>query len=281
MNNLIFRLVVFFFVPMIFLPSCTMRKKLSATRSVHINKISEREMEVLLKKNELKFNWIAARFSADASLDSSQISFNVSLRGRRDSELWLSMTAPLIGIEVARAIITKDSVKFMDRIHSQYFSGDFNFINKLLHADLDFDMLQSMLIGNSTDFYEDEEKLHSAVDDGRYLLSTIRKRKLRKVISRNKELKEPAQSIWLDPETFKIVHLLFNDFNQNRTFDAAFDKFDKIDSMLFPYQIHYSIKAEKNVDVKIEYSKVSINTVQTFPFGIPPKYERIIYREKQ
>ncbi len=279
MNRLFFRVILFLFLTVLALPSCTVRKKLTATRSSHITKHSARETEALLKKNELQFTWISARFSADAALDSSQVSFNVSLRGRRDSVLWFSMT--VIGVEAARAIITKDSVKFMDEIHGQYFAGDFNYINKLLNADLDFDMLQSMLIGNSTDFYEEEEKLHAAVDDGRYLLSTIRKRKLKKVITRNKELKDPAQSIWLDPQTFKIVRLLFNDFNQNRTFEASFDKFDKIDSMLFPYQIHYSIKAEKNVDVKIDYSKVNINSVQSFPFKVPSRYERIIYREKQ
>ncbi len=262
------------------LSSCKLRNKLYATRSLVINKRSAKETEALLKRSEFRFNWITARFSTDAILDSSQISFNVSLRGRKDSVLWMSMTVPVIGLEAARAIITKDTVKFMDQIHSQYFIGDFNYINKMLHADLDFEMLQALLIGNSTDFYEEDEMLHSAIDDGRYLLSTIRKRKLHKVIERNKEYKEPAQSMWLDPQTYKIVRMMFNDFNQNRTFDASFDKFDHVDSTLFPYQIHYHVKAEKNIDIKIEYSKVAINAAQTFPFRIPSKYERIVYREK-
>ncbi len=275
------RLLLLLFNASVFLSSCTLHKKIAATRSAHLTRYSEKETEALLKKNEFKFDWIAARFSTDASMDSSQTSFNVSLRGRRDSVLWLSLTAPVIGIEAARVMITKDSVKVMDRIHSQYFVGDFNFINKMLHADLDYDMMQSMLIGNSTEFYEEDEKLHAAIDDGRYLLSTVRKRRLHKIIVHNKELKEPAQSIWLDPGNFKIVRLLFNDFTQNRSFDASFDKFDKIDSMLFPFQVQYKIKAEKNVNVQLTYSKVSINTVQSFPFSIPSKYERIVYGEKE
>jgi hypothetical protein len=280
MSSRLLRVSVFLFSSSVILTSCTLHKKITATRSAHLVKHSEKETEALLKKNEFQFNWLSARFSTDASMDSAQTSFNVSLRARRDSVLWLSLTAPVIGIEAARVMITKDSVKVMDRIHSQYFAGDFNFINKMLHADLDYDMMQSMLIGNSTEFYEEDEKLHAAVDDGRYLLSTVRKRRLHKIIVHNKELKEPAQSIWLDPQSFKIVRLLFNDFSQNRSFDASFDKFDRIDSMLFPFQIQYKIKAEKNVEVKITYSKASINTVQSFPFSIPPKYERIVYREK-
>lgn len=275
-----FRALLYFSFTLVLFSSCKTRKKLTATRSQHITKKSAKELEALLKKNEFKFNWIAAKFSTEFTMDSTQTSFNVTLHGRKDSVLWMSITAPLIGIEVARAIISKDSVKFMDRIHSQYFAGDFAYINKLLHADLDFELIQSLLIGNSVDFYDDDDRLHSSINDGRYLLSTIRRRKLRRVMEHNKELKDPAQSIWLDPQTFKIVRVLFNDFNQNRTFDASFDKFDKVDSLLFPYSIHYNIKAEKNVDIKIEYSKVSINIPQVFPFNIPSKYERIVYKEK-
>lgn len=276
-----FRALLYFSFALIVFSSCKTRKKLAATHSQHITKKSAKELEQLLKKNEFRFDWISAKFSSEIILDSSQTSFNVTLRGRRDSILWMSITAPLIGIEAARAIITKDSVKFIDRIHSEYFAGDFIYVNRLLHADLDFELIQSLLIGNSVDFYEDDDKLHSSVGDGQYVLSTIRKRKLRKVIERNKELKDPAQTIWLDPQTFKIVRVLFNDFNQNRTFTANFDKFDKVDSLLFPYNMHYNIKAEKNVDIKIEYSKISINSVQSFPFSIPAKYERIVYKEKE
>jgi len=275
-----FRVFLIFILAFFLFSACKTKGKIAATRSQHITKTSAKELEALLKKNEFKFDWITAKFSTDFTLDSAQTSFNVSLHGRKDSVLWMSITAPLIGIEVARAIITKDSVKFIDRIHSEYFSGDFNYINKLLHADLDFELLQSLLIGNSVAFYEEDDRIHSSINDGRYLLSTIRKRKLRRVIEHNKELKDPAQSIWLDPQSFKIVRILFNDFNQGRTFNASFDKFDKIDSLLFPYSIHYTIKAQKNVDVKIEYSKVGINTSQTFPFSISPKYERIVYKEK-
>lgn len=276
----LFHALLYFSLIFIFLPSCNTKKRIAASHAQHITKKSAIDLGAMLKKNEFRFDWIAAKFSTEFILDSSQTSFNVNLHGRKDSILWMSITAPLIGIEVARAIVTKDSVKFIDRIHSEYFVGDFIYVNKLLHAELDFELLQSLLIGNSVDFYDDDDKLHSTINDGQYVLSTIRKRKLRKVIEKNKELKDPAQTIWLDPNTFKIVRVLFNDFNQNRTFSANFDKFDKVDSLLFPYSIHYKIKAEKNVDIKIEYSKVANNNPQLFPFSIPSKYERIVYKEK-
>ena len=51
------------------------------------------------------------------------------------------------------------------------------------------------------------------MDNCEYLLGTIRKNKLRKVMEKGKELKEPAQSIYMIPETFKIARILFYEFS--------------------------------------------------------------------
>lgn len=63
------------------------------------------------------------------------------------------------------------------------------YISNILHTELDFDMLQNLLIGNSVSFDHEESKLKSMIDNKRYLLSTIRKRKLRKVLNENSDLK--------------------------------------------------------------------------------------------
>ena len=263
--------------------SCKSKKKLAAskvdTTSRHIDRENARSLKENLKKNEFKFEWLSAKLSTENTLDSNKTSFTVHMRCRKDSMIWLSIT-PLLGIEVARAIITKDSVKFVDRIHGEYFTGDYAYISKLLHADLDYEMIQSLLVGNSVAFYEEDEKLRSGIYDGKYLLSTVRKRKFKRVVEQNKELKDPVQGIWLDPSNYKIVRILFNEFNPDREFDANFSDFQQIDSLLFPHTINYNIKAEKNVVIAIEYSKVTLNKPQPLPFSIPEKYERIIIKEK-
>jgi hypothetical protein len=44
-------------------------------------------------------------------------------------------------------------------VKKQYFKGDFNYINQLLNADLDFDLIQAALFGNSADFDDDDSKM--------------------------------------------------------------------------------------------------------------------------
>jgi hypothetical protein len=192
------------------------------------------------------------------------------------------MSISKLGIEGARVLITKDSVKFTNTISNKFFKGDFAYISKMLNTDLDYEMLQSLLVGNSVEFYDDVEKIKPGIDDCQYTLGTIRKYKLRRVMEKGKELREPAQSIYMVPETFKIARILFYEFNPDRSFDARFENFEKKDStQFFPMKMNYTIKAQKNVNISLEYSKVVLNEEQTFPFKIPDNYEQIIFKEKQ
>ena len=137
-------------------------------------------------------------------------------------------------------------------------------------------MLQAILIGNSVEFYNDDEKLKTYIEDGNQVLSTIRKRKIKKALNNTPEqnvLKELAQRIWLDASTFKVKKNIINDFNTNRTFEGSYSNFQLVDTLLFPFNAQFNIQAQHNLKVDINYSKVEINNMQTMPFNIPNKYE--------
>ena len=276
------RMIVLLFVAALAFSSCKNQKKITLNNGKCILDFKNaRTLTTNLKAKEFKFDRLNAKMNVEATIDSADNSFTINLRMKKDSIIW--MTISKLGIEGARVLITKDSVKFLDRLKNRYFKGDYAYISKLLNTELDFEMLQSLLVGNSVEFYDDDEKIKPGVDNCQYTLGTIRKYKLRRVMG-GKELKESAQSIYMIPETFKIARILFYDFNPDRSFDARFGDFKAPDSdstkQLFPYKMNYDIKAQKNVTINIDYSKVSLNEDQTFPFKIPANYEQIIYKGK-
>jgi hypothetical protein len=225
-----------------------------------------------------------AKIKVDAEVDSSSSSFNISLRIRKDSVIW--MTLSKLGIEGARLLITKDSVKFFKRPlgddSGKFFVGDYSYLSKIANTDLDFEMLQSLLVGNSVEFYDEDEKLKPGITDCQYFLGTTRRRNMKRIIERGKEQKEPAQSIYLVPETFKIARILFYEFNPDRSFDAVYSNFTPQGAdQLFPMKMNYTIRAAKTVKVDLEYTKISLDEEQSFPFKIPDNYERIIIKEKK
>lgn len=261
----------------ILISSCSNQKKIVLNNGKCILDFKNaKTLTTNLKSNEFKFDRLKAKLSIDATIDSSSNSFSMSLRMKKDSIIWMSLSK--LGIEGARMLITKDSVKFINTLKKQYFSGDFNFLSQYLNTDLDFEAIQSLLIGNSVTFYDEAEKIKPGIDNCQYTLGTIRKFKLRRVMAKGKELKDAVQSIYLIPETFKIARILFYDFNPDRRLDAQFGGFavpEKSNNQLFPYKMSYVIKAEKQVAIAIDYDKVQLDEELSFPFKIQDNYERI------
>jgi hypothetical protein len=233
-----------------------------------------------LKANEFCFDKLNAKLNVEATVDSTYNSFSISLRIKKDSIIWMSISK--LGIEGARVFITKDSVKIMNRIDNTYFKGDYLYISKLLNIPLDYDVIQSLLTGNSATFYNDDEKLKPGVDNCQYMLGTVRKHKMKKVEERGKDLKESAQTIYMMPETFKIARILFYEFNPDRIFDARFYDYTTVDSaQLFPLKMAYCVKGQRSISIDVTYQKPRLDEEQSFPFKIPDTYEQLSYKEKE
>jgi hypothetical protein len=226
-----------------------------------------------VRKNDLRFDWVTAKYACEADFDGKSISLKANIKAKKDSVIWMSIT-PALGIEAARIKITSDSVFMINRINSTYFAGDFKFVNRMFNVESDFKMIQALLFGvNYTQF--DESAFKSAIDDGNYLLSNIRKRKLRRTIQRNDSLDLEAQSIWLDPQSFRVSKFRFNDFSAKRELEANYSNFDTISGQLFPLQVIFSLRGDQQAKIQIQYSKVILNEPQSLPFTIPEKYEKI------
>lgn len=273
--------------------SCKHKKKIHKTQTdVVINDTitgrcrldfkSAKTLSRHVKENEFNFIWVTAKANVETLIDGKEESFDIKVNIRKDSAMLITIQY-LLGIQVAKILITKDSVKLVNYIQKNYFKGDFIYINELLNADLDFSVLQAILFGNSAEFYEDDElKLKPVTDreNCHYLLSTERKRKLRKLQAGENELKKALQILTLNPENYKILKNEFSDPATNRTFLASYKNFTLKDSVYAPYHVDIDIVAEKKASVKIDYVRMEKNIPQKLSLNIPPKYDAIQIQKK-
>jgi len=228
-----------------------------------------------LKEHELKFDWLAAKFSADYENKGNTVSFGGQLRIRKDSLIWISLT-PMLGIEALRIMISQDSVKLINRLNDTFFIGDYEYVNRFLNTNIDYDILQAFLIGNDLQYYENS-KFRASIDRGEYKLSTLERQKLKKFVrNSNENLKIYIQNIWLDAQTFKITFADVKEIRrENIKLEASYLEFKDIESQLFPKMMEFFIRAENNIRVKATFSKITINTPLQFPFKVPVNYKRI------
>ncbi len=258
----------------LFLFSCKVQEKDNV--KLKIKARSSKYLVKKLKKNEFQFETISAKATVNL-IDSAnkKTAFKTHLRIRKDSVIWMSISK--IGMEAARVVITQDSVKLMDRFKKEYFLGDFDYINKIFGADLDYQMLEALLIGNSLDF-EENQKIHSRVDRKKdlYYLSTEKKRKVRKELQKEKEkIREETQALWLDPVSFKIKELLLSSPETDRSLSGNYSGYKELETQLVPDKIRFELQSKSSSVIDIDYSKFSSGKSLTFPFKISSKYVQI------
>jgi hypothetical protein len=252
--------------------SCNPRKKIMKVP------IREEGADYLIKKlddHELLFEWFSAKFSADYENEGQKNSFSGLIRIRKDSLIWLTFS-PAFGIEVIRMEITQDSVKFINRLNHTYFMGDYDYVNNFLHSNIDFDILQSFLIGNDLSLYENTS-FKASVDNGDYKLATAERRKLKKFVRNSQEkLRILIQNLWIDPLTFKIIKANVKEIQKpNMKLEANYSDFEDVGNQLFPKKCSFDITAVNDIRVAVSFSKISLEGRQIVTFKIPPGYKHI------
>ncbi|HQQ93043.1 MAG TPA: DUF4292 domain-containing protein [Bacteroidia bacterium] len=235
----------------------------------------------LMGDSELKFDWIFAKANVESKIDDKEESFDIRISARNDSAMLVNIQY-VLGINVAKVLITLDSVKFVDYIHKTYFKGDFQYINDMLNTELDFDLLQSVLFGNSAEFYDDDKRLKPVTnrENCYYMLSSERKKRLKRIQMGVDSLAEDLQTLSLDPETFKIFRNEFVQSSTGRKFIAGYSDFGSRDSVYAPYRVDIDILAQKEAHLKIKYVRIEKNTPQKLGLNIPAKYDAIQIRKK-
>ena len=292
-----FKIILIFIVYtllMILLTDCKSKKKTQKTPAIvqafsedttnlkcRLDFKSAKTLSRHVTENEFKFVWLSAKANVETLIDDKSENFDIKVKIKKDSAMLISIQY-LLGLEVAKLLITRDSVKLVNYINQSYFKGDFGYINQLLNTDLDFDLFQSLLFGNSAEFHDDENKLKPVLDrqNCHYLLSTERKRKLKKIIQGSAEIKNELQILTLNPENYKIITNEFVDQTTTRKFTAQYSNFTLKDSVYAPYHVDIDIVAEKKANVKIDYVRIEKNTTQKLTLNIPAKYDPIQTQKK-
>ena len=94
------------------------------------------------------FKTLSIKAKADLNINNKSNDVNMNIRIKNNEVIWVSVTA-LAGLEVARALITADSVKVLNRMDNIYLKKPFSYIYEFTNERITFQTLQSVLLGNA------------------------------------------------------------------------------------------------------------------------------------
>ena len=265
-----------FLISLLFLASSCRAKKTitkapvnATTNIVEIGVSSPDSLSRAMQIADAPIQWFGAKVSVNSDINNQTNSFSANLRIKKDSAIWISIS-PALGIEVARALITPDSLKFINRINGTYFKGDYKYLNELLQIEVNFKMIQAILLGNVYLHYSIEQYI-SDRENTELVLSTLKKRKIRREV----DLEIPqilTQEIWFSSLQNKIVRMEMQDYRPVRKFTVNYLQFEKVDELSMPNKLIISAQADKQVKIDLEYSRMTINKELNLPFNIPEDY---------
>ncbi len=259
------RSLLLYFLILLMTASCGIREVV--TREAAPLPITISETIENMHAREARFNFFETRFSGQAVMDNNSYGISGNLRIKKDSAIFISVT-PMLGIEMARMLITPDTVRLLNRLEGTYFEGDVGFVNSLLNTDLDFYMLQAILVGNDFSHFT-TDNFHLKEDQGRLLLQHYDRN-----VSRSGALGSTyQQNIWIDRDSFRIRENLLFDPASHKSMRASYSRFEHIGGQAFPGEVSILItEPGTRSELKVRYSRTAIDQPRPISFSIPPRY---------
>lgn len=218
-----------------------------------------------LNINNLDYEYLSLKTKIKYKDDSKSQKATANIRFKSDSLIWFSIT-PGLGIEAARGLISRDSIIILDKIHKEYSIIKFEDLSNQYHFNLDFNLIESILLGNMVWKVESSDKV-------------IKEPGLYNITKKNGDL---TISHLIGNNTMKLEKVFAISDSTKNSLDINYQDFEKINDKVFPKSVDIYIKykaknsnSEKFSNITLEHNKVEIDKKKLkFSFNIPSKYER-------
>ncbi|MFW5759834.1 MAG: DUF4292 domain-containing protein [Cyclobacteriaceae bacterium] len=231
----------------------------SCSKKVLIRDVGKKKFEV----QNIDFETFNSRAKIRYDNGDKSLSLNANIRIKKDSVIWVSLSA-FLGIEVARALITPDSMILINRLDHEFEVMSYRDLSSKFNFEIDYDLIQAMLLGNMP-----------------------RELNLRDELKKNKEVVTVRQLLdqylvenYINSKTLKLERVFIEEIPTKNTLNFAYGGFNKLEKSIFPYSsdillTYNTSSGSSQTEINIDHNKVDIqNTDLSFPFEIPEKYHR-------
>lgn len=260
-----------------------------------------------LEANRFDFENVNLKFSANVDFGESSQSFGGNIKIKRDSIIWISLRS--FNVEGLRVVITKDSVKYINRLDNTYYLGEFSFLQERFAIDVDYNALEAILTNNFF-FYPSSEDTAKSVSDFKlcedsvyHCMTSISKRKYNRFfvdekgadrIERRLERESQQDSVnrfWqrgefedyyyqivkVMPGLYRVKEMFLENYVQQQSLSIRYEDQVLEDTQFFPSKIFVELSSFIFfVELKLNIESVGVNnTDMSFPFKVTNKYKEI------
>lgn len=213
-----------------------------------------------LAANQIDYTTFSAKVNIDYR-DAADKNYNVNatVRMYKDSAIWISANA-ILGIEAIRALITKDSVKIIDKLNKTYTARRVDYLQEVTALPLNLTTIQNLLLGNPVFLDSNNVVSYTRSDNAIALLSLGQWFKNLLTVGESDKLLQRSKLDDLDRSRSRTADLTYSDYENKKGFPFATKR-------------RILISEKKKLDIKLDFKQYDRNGEVSFPFSIPKNYE--------
>lgn len=259
-RNILNKLLVVFCIAAIF--GCKAKKQVivrkadSAVTAPTVNAALAKIQAI--RSKQTNFNTFSGRAKTKLNIDGKSNDVTLNVRIQHGKKIWVSITA-LLGIEVARALITPDSILVINRLQSVYFKKPFSFIHTYAGKQANYQTVESLLVGNAiAELLNENSKIETAANGN----TTI-----------NGSLQSLVYNLLVGPD-MKVTKTSFANAAARQSLQVTNSQFVQADNRIIPSQINITSNVQnKSIQAELQYNRTEFDRVLEYPFSIPGGFE--------
>lgn len=205
----------------------------------------------LLRKD---WQYFSGRLAVDYTSEEQSLSGTISLRMKRDSILWFSASAAL-GIQVAKGIITRDSVKILDLYEKRYMAYGIEELGSMFGVNLGLHELQNLILANPV-----FDTLTYKRNGGTRNWFAV-ENPLTNILTAG-DFSAPDSSFLTQKGSMRQLMVSYNGQKTAGRFNVP------------ALMMVLASSEAKSVRLDIEFTTASDAPIPSYPFAVPPDYER-------
>lgn len=261
--------IILFLSFIILIASCKSSK--TASTSSGMGALADMEYLEEVTINNPSIPALSSKVKLSLDLNGKKVSVNGNLRMKKDDLIQISIV-PMLGIEVARLEITKDSVLIIDRMNKQYVHMPISQITMLANTDLNYYALQSLFFN--------EVFLPGKQTIGQKDLSdfTVKRGKDETHI-RIKKSRDFNYDFITETETARLTATQINSRSKYQL-NWKYGDFKSVDGINFPSLMNISFDGTgKPMKAELALSRMAADNGRIAPTSVSGKYKQISSEE--
>lgn len=240
--------------------ACKTKKKINIPVGEQPKELSAAQASTIksFELSNLDFHSFSGKAKTRIELGETGQDVTLNLRMQRDKAIWVSVTATL-GVEVARLLITPDSIKVLNKFQGEYLAKPFNYIHRYTNKGVDFTMLQDLLMANvsPTLLRTDQVQVASAQDE--FIVVGI---------------KEDLSYQYRLNKNNRPFSLILQRIGANQNLEAYYNDFVKTTGYNFPQTMTLNMTGDyMKMKAQMSFSKVEFNEKIEMPFTVSSRYK--------